>query len=725
MSLTGELRSNGNYDPVKYRYWGYPKKARNPQEEKPDEPTAPATAAANVVGSNHDQHQQGEASRSAARSGTAVRETGSPKRELTLEWDAEYDNLPARHLRPRYLCVLRDSIPDDYKAKQCIVEEYHLDPSQEASETGFPYTGFNKVLMKQWVSDFPDLSLEYIVVSYTREHFMTSDKESLVGLVREGKLKEAEKDERLSIRDAEMRNLFRLAEKAARDANVPAFYIDFMCMDHDTYKEDIHRICDVVRGANSLVIALNEPVNNRLKTVEPEKKTPETELDDRSLLRGWGARMWTVSEVLLSPDEHRIMVYRHGNLTKPKDFALRNFAVEAYKDPRDIRQLIDHYDGSLILTPLELVTIGLECLQSRLNEMIASGYSMWSKGDMSYALMALLRRRPQVNPEDSAFEAFAKLSLANDSNKLLERLICMLPPEMNGPWHDMRDAWGVKLWDIDPMCQVAGIAENQTVILDGAYGATIQWHSLAPVAFIKRATLLRTALKYCMRLSPGIFVIAVGLLASGAQLQHLESGGGSQTFSGFPPAADTPQIHQKLNGTAVAGIVIFLITITIVFASPYILLQSYKGKLWSTQAEFFGIEGVANREQVEAFLFGFDLKRLKWSTNSSLMSRHRPNSYNECIPTPPDTTAMQLHPGQRYFTLIDTYTMTATVFASERPPTTVMICGSEGGLQRAVLCSYEWQTQTFKRDTVLRMKTMVLDRMSRIDRFRFSLGGEE
>lgn len=677
-----------------------------------------AATAADAPAGDYDQAARSEAGPSTA-GGLASKEMSERERELAAEWDAEYDNLPARHLRPRYLCVLRDSMPVDDKAMKCVIEE-HDDPDPMASGTRVPYTGFNKVLVKQWILDFPSIPLEYIVVSYTREHYMTSDEKSLDGLVQKGKLKVEEKDERLQIRGEEILKLFRLAEKAARDLNVSAFYIDFICMDDVTYREDIHRISDVVRGAHSLVIALNEPVNNRLETVKSAKEVPDTGLDDKSLLRAWGARMWTVPEVLLCSDEHRIRVYRYDMLMDQKIYAKRNFAVEAYKDPRDIRQLIDHYEGSLILTPLELVTIGLECLQSRLNEMIANGYSTWFNGDMSYALMALLRRRPQVNSGDSAFEAFAKLSLANDNDKLLERLICMLPSDINGPWHDMGDAWGVKLWDVDPRCQVTGIAENQTVILDGAYGATIKWHSLAPVAFIKRTTFLRSALKYSMRFTPAVFIMAIGLLASGVQIQNVESGGPT-TVGGI--TTNRPPVQQKLNGTAIAGIILFLVTMIVVFASPYILLMSYKGKLWSTQAEFFGIEGVANLNQVEAFLFGFDHKRPKWSTNGSLMSQHKANRNGECMPLSPDTTAVRLLAGQRLFTLIDTYTMTGTVFAAERPPTTVMICGAEGGMQRAVLCSYEWQTQTFKRDTVLRMKTMVLDRMFRVDRFRFSLGG--
>ena len=710
VSLAGELKSNGFYDPVKYRYWGYPKKARNFQEERPQSPKISTAINARTPANGSIRAAQGRSGPSETSPKVVAKGATKRERELIAEWDDSYDNLPARHLRPRYLCVLMDSTPNDAKVEDCIIEE-HPDRDARTSNRPVSYTGFNKVLVKQWVLDFPERPLEYIVVSYTREHFQTADEGSLDRWVECGKLTADERDERLRMRGDECENLFRLAEKAARDAGVPAFYIDFVCMDKATFQQDIHRISDVVRGAHSLVIALNIPVNNRVKIGQRDKKATST---DRDWLRAWGARMWTVPEILLCSTEHRIKVYSHGDLERPKEYPKRNFAVEAYQDSKLVRQLIDHYEGSLILTPLELVTIGLECLQSRLDGMLANGYSQWSAGDMSYALMALMRRRPEVNEHDSAFEAFANLSLANDSNKLLERLICLLPPDINGPWHNMEDAWRVKLWDIDPRCQVAGVAENQTVILDGAYGATIQWHSLAPVAFIKRTTITRTFFKYSMRFSPVFFTIAVILLASGAALQRVQSGGGTINVK-----AGTFTPSRPLNDYLIAGIVIFLFTMIIVLTSPYILLTSYKGKLWSTQAEFFGIEGEADIKQVEKYLFGFCHNRLGWSTNGSLLSKHKTNENGECMPDDPDAGVVRS--SQRLFTLIDTYTMTATLFTAERPPTTVMMCGSEGGMQRAVLCSYEWHTQTFRRETVLRMKTMVLDRMFHVDEFRFSL----
>jgi len=64
---------------------------------------------------------------------------------------------------------------------------------------------------------------------------------------------------------------------------------------------------------------------------------------------------------------------------------------------------------------------------------------------------------------------------------------------------------------------------------------------------------------------------------------------------------------------------------------------------------------------------------------------------------------------------------TVTLFEAERPPIVALLCGSEGGMQRGVMCSYDWTTQTLYRETVLRMETKVLEKMSRIGRVRFGL----
>lgn len=62
--------------------------------------------------------------------------------------------------------------------------------------------------------------------------------------------------------------------------------------------------------------------------------------------------------------------------------------------------------------------------------------------------------------------------------------------------------------------------------------------------------------------------------------------------------------------------------------------------------------------------------------------------------------------------------MTATLFMAARPPVCFLLAGSEGGMQRAIGCSYDWTTATLYRETVLRMETPVQDKMARCNRVK-------
>ena len=270
-------------------------------------------------------------------------------------------------------------------------------------------------------------------------------------------------------------------------SNVPAFWLDFECVrnEHGMQEdegnlEDVYRICDYVRAAHSMIIAVGPP-----NEVSRQSYTPSAK---EAWLLQWGTRIWTLPEALLCPSESRIAIYTRGSVDGPEWVAKRNLAKRVWRDAKQVRQLMDHFESSLHLTPLELVSIASECLFGRDTE-------KRTNGDVSYALQGLMRRRPEVVQTDSDFEAFAKLSLANDNDKLLERLLCMQPrPKVQDsdsrawkspPWYDMKDALQARLWDIDPICQVSGIVDNRTVTLDGAFGATIRWKSLKQVAFFK------------------------------------------------------------------------------------------------------------------------------------------------------------------------------------------------------------------------------------------------
>ena len=502
----------------------------------------------------------------------------------------------------------------------------------------------------------------YILVSYTSEQFPTEE-------------------EQLFLHD--------VGEHAARAAGVRAYWVGCSCLGKtkEEQEQNVWRISDVVRGARRLIIALSNPDG-----------PAESAYDTTELLRQWGTRVWTLPEVLLIPSNSDINVYaRNVSMDKPMVIHKRNFAT-VWGDASISRELIDHYEGNLILSSLELVTIALRCLHNR-----QKGFHL--PGDMAYALMGLLRRRPTVVKTDTAFQAFARLSLANDNDLLLERLICVLPKTLHQPWYEMEDQWGISLWDIAPTTQVCGIADEDTVIIDGAYAAPIRWKAFATVANLTKDSWRRFLFRYLFRSTSYFFIIGISLVSSGAA------------------TGDTP--------LQAIGAILLVIALCFILASPYIIRILYTGKIWGIQAWFFGFEGYLDIGVIEEHIFGSDMGHLKWSTNGSPLSMHKMNEYGECIgqdPTLNPETAAKVKKAvtaqmgeERIWTLVDTYTLTVTLFEAVRPPTAVVICGEEGGMQRALLCSYDWASQTLFRESVLRMETLILEQIQRAGRLRLGL----
>jgi hypothetical protein len=113
------------------------------------------------------------------------------------------------------------------------------------------------------------------------------------------------------------------------------------------------------------------------------------------------------------------------------------------------------------------------------------------------------------------------------------------------------------------------------------------------------------------------------------------------------------------------------------------------------------------------------------------LSHHRKNEWGECIGDDP-TNDPRVHKlvrqgrdsafgQQKIFTLIDTHNGIVTLFSAVRPPVAVLLCAQEGGMQRAVMVSLDWKRQTLYRETMLRMPTMILEKMFRVDRVRVGL----
>lgn len=145
-----------------------------------------------------------------------------------------------------------------------------------------------------------------------------------------------------------------------------------------------------------MIIALGEPSSSS-RTRPGNVQTA----DVSRLLFQWGRRMWTFPEVLLSPSSEITVHIRGNEGKKPYVISKSQFAAQVWGDAAEARQLTDHYLGTQILSRIELAVLGLRCLYRRET-------TQYLAGDQAYALMGLLRLRPEVDKTDTPFQAFSR-----------------------------------------------------------------------------------------------------------------------------------------------------------------------------------------------------------------------------------------------------------------------------------------------------------------------------
>jgi hypothetical protein len=191
--------------------------------------------------------------------------------------------------------------------------------------------------------------------------------------------------------------------------------------------------------------------------------------------------------------------------------------------------------------------------------------------------MGLLRMRPKIDPTDTSFQAFARLSLANDSDMLLERLMCILPQQTAQHWSSVSDAFGVNLWDIYPTCQIAGVCENDTVLVDGAFGATIHWDKFRKVANTRRVrSWKRIAVQLALHGAP--YALLVGLLLYRAASDAISFINGIEKVKDFLGIeAGDIVAHWALFIRSI-GFLLITIACIVFVSSPYLTRLLYGGK---------------------------------------------------------------------------------------------------------------------------------------------------
>lgn len=295
--------------------------------------------------------------------------------------------------------------------------------------------------------------------------------------------------------------------------------------------------------------------------------------------------------------------------------------------------------------------------------------------------MALLRYRPRMDPTDSLFQALARLSLANDSDRIVERMVSMLP-DPEATHHSsfvLQDHLGANLWDIEPLCQVAGVSNDREVILDGCKAVSIRWKDIPRIEYLGRTTWKKLFGAISLRSGPVWLFIGLIIVSRGEA----------------------------------AGAILLVIGLILVFAAPWSVKMLYGGKVWGHSAWLIGFEGTMPIKDLERMTFGDEANRFSYAPSSSLLGQ-RDNE--ERVGRGPDfvekpgSPIPPLPPGHRLFTLIDTGTMTVSVFSAVRPPSVALICGREGGMLRVVMCHYERSTNCLYKETVLRMETPMLDK---------------
>ncbi|KAK6198989.1 hypothetical protein LQW54_010187 [Pestalotiopsis sp. IQ-011] len=569
--------------------------------------------------------------------------------------------------------------------------------------------------VEEWENTDKPETLSYIFVAYSTEKFKHDSVDDMLAL-------------------------HSLGEQAARDAGVVAYWVGAsnLSSDEKELESDVYRISDVLRGAHSLVIAVGRP------------SIAKNEVTTNDLLQQWGDRIWTFPEVLLSP-RRKISVYSRGaSPSAPLVLGKNQFAGRVRSDAERERVLIDHYLGILSLNKLELAVPALQCIYDRKT-------TQYLPGDHAYALMGLLRMRPRIDRSDSSFQAFARISLANDSERILERLLCTLPKH-GSDWRDISDLYESSWWDIEPYCQVAN-SDTDAIILDGAFAASIQWKSFYPVKYLTGFSRKRWFSAQLMENNGMLLTIALFAWAIGQDwsrngkpvVDHiLDFLGSVHGFFSAVSNLSTKDLFERSLTTDIeslrdaaksipsnlpdqgsilpywlvhftsictgAAAVFFILYLWTWFSTPTLIKSQCGGKFKGCAAALFGFEGYMSAATIERAIFGGNFNRLEWSISGSPLSRSYVNNHCERYgkdPTfDPDVMQMQEVIQSRQAKPGEPRRCTHLL---------LFLCASEGGMQRAIGCSYDWTTQTMVRETVLRMPTASLNRIDRVPRFKISV----
>ncbi len=427
----------------------------------------------------------------------------------------------------------------------------------------------------------------------------------------------------------------RLKERSiavAEQNGLDAYWIDFLrARNQPEATHDVHRFCDVVRGSKLVCVLLAEDV------------------DMANSLAKFGKRLWCLPECPLAP-KHEIYVQGGGKsemidiMQLPARAWTKSYindgghVVEGKGKKEEFRLLAEHFSGLLHWSPMQQFSVALSAMR-------ALEFFPFQNGDIAYALMALLSKRPAMDPTDSEQQALARLCLSNDSGRLLERILCVLPAKDDGydGWFTTDDAFKVNLWDIEPLCQVAGICNDDAIIIEGCHGTSINWETIPRILFKTRKTAMKNIVlsllwpSFLWMYFSFMFLVILAIVFTTFYMRLVPVGDGL-----FGQIWNYSGLGLRITTSVCFGL-----------SLPFCMRWMYGGQIVEAQPQLIGIEGTMPLKQLERLAFG-TVGGHRWLEYSASSGRSCSRDSQTQTGVPPTIDPGSLPAGHRVFTLLDT-----------------------------------------------------------------------
>ncbi|KAF3811080.1 hypothetical protein GCG54_00010416 [Colletotrichum gloeosporioides] len=540
------------------------------------------------------------------------------------------------------------------------------------------------------------------------------------------------------------------AQRLAEKEGLTAIYLDDWCFTRHikqkvksgTLSENegiaitdhqIWTLCDVVRGsAQVAVIYLGDSSSSKSKTE-------------------WGKRMWTFVEGLLAPGNSILFCPRDYDREAfpdgpPVESLYKVEMTASYWSESDkqatheggssARLLAEYFSGQVVLSTLEVLPLIFDALNSR------NTGNQNSLSDMGYAAMGLLRfrvgRTPDSTDSPTLFQTLSHLSLKNDSDKIIDRMISLLPlSRPKGPvlsdasnhiiWASLcgKDVFGARVHQITPLCDVVGVAdEDHTVFIDNCRAIKIQWDSLPalrvenhPAAETGFVRFLRTAAMSSMSTVIGMSIT----MAAVAGVNSGSSGNSGRTSSLSGDDRPSDFAIRMLSKIVAIAACIGCACALLIPAAARSMFGTFK--VQKCNPGLVGIEGVMPIKELEEKILGYKSSAdiFKYAPLAShiladedsldsetrTLEKGRPAWIEQTEDL--DGVKARLKREQRLFTLVDLGHLSVMVVAAERPPSVALLSGRGGGMLRAVLCSSSPAKDCLYKETVVQMPSAVWD----------------